>query len=458
MKKSGKLYVVFALLLFVLSACTLANSSEELSGYIGDSNGEPSSSTFAVPSQPDEVFRYTILNSSAITPNKNHQKVDKEFIDSIKDFSSKVAKETLNKSANELISTFGLYSNLLMVMEATTGETKTQLETLLSLGFNYDLSNFAKVLSNLSIEKRSVYDDALLTKTIFKNAFFLGENYSNLLKEDYFHNLRDNFDADIISGNLSSNSAINFLIEYITNNTNGFLNPKYEELETLKDYSFWFLNTDFIMDTWNLGPYSSNNGDNFVFTNINGERLYDLPYFFGKETMIVNEGEDYYSIKINGYCFNFTIMVPKDDVDISNFYTNNINNLIFDNYTCKSYKEVSFFIPCFEVESGGKFKETIASLGANKVYDMYEAEFSFLDSDEEFHLKETLQMSKLKVNKYGFEGASYTVSYGEPTSPQPDDEIEKLIFKADRPFLYKIESNKDNIPIYIGSIVDLNSI
>ena len=439
------------LLSFSIVGCVPNNLNNSFSSSEETSSSEPYS-------EPEEKFKYTVLNSSTILPNQSHQTIDAEFIDSIKSFSSKLAKQTLNNSANDLISTFGLFANMLMVMEATTGETKSQLETLLSLGFDYDLNNFSKILSNLSKKRVNSYDNKTLTETRFKNAFFATDIYSDKIKTEYFNNLKDYFDADIISGNLSSDNAINFLIEYISQNTNGFLTPKYEELKVLKEYPFWFLNTNYILDTWSNGPYFSDQGENFIFTNINGEKIYNKRYFYGTEIMRVNEGEEFYALDLYAFSFKLTIMIPKDGTDFSTFYANNIDNLIFNKYDSRLSKEVSFFIPFFEVESGGKFKETISSLGAKKVYDENEAEFAFLDINQKLHLEETFQVSKLRVDNFGFEGASYTVSYEEPGNPQPDGEIEKLIFKADRPFLYKIESNKDNIPIYIGSIVDLNSI
>lgn len=461
MKKSRKLYVV-ALLLFVLSACTLASSSEELNDPIASSSETSSSIEETSSSEPyserEEEFKYTVLNSSTILPNQSHQTIDAEFIESIRSFSSKLAKRIVNNSTNNLISTFGLFANMLMVMEATTGETKSQLETLLSLGFDYDLSNFSKVLSNLSKKRVNSYDKKTLTKTSFKNAFFASDAYSDKIKTNYLNTLKECFDADIISGNLSSDSAINFLIDYIYESTNGYLKPEFDSLIELMAYPFWFLNTNYILDTWSNGPYFSDQGDNFIFTNMNGEKIYNKRYFYGKEIMRVNEGEEFYAIDLHAFSFKLTIMIPKDGIDFSTFYANNIDNLIFNKYDSRLSKEVSFFIPFFEVKSGGKFKDAISSLGANKVYDENEAEFSFLDIDKGFRLKDTFQVSKLSVDSLGFEGASYTVSYEEPTSPEPNDKIEKLIFKADRPFLYKIESITDRIPIFVGSIADLNYI
>ena len=101
--------------------------------------------------------------------------------------------------------------------------------------------------------------------------------------------------------------------------------------------------------------------------------------------------------------------------------------------------------PEFESSYSDDLKDELSQLGIKSLFDLTNDYKLF---EEKVYVSNLIQMSKLKVNNKGIEGAAVTMSVGEGVNS-----IEKIIeFVINRSFGY-ILSDSYGVPLFIG-IVD----
>lgn len=114
---------------------------------------------------------------------------------------------------------------------------------------------------------------------------------------------------------------------------------------------------------------------------------------------------------------------------------------------------VDIKLPAFETETEVDLIAIMKSLGMERAFDPYLAEFNEMLElpDGSIYLGLLKQKSKIKVNEEGTEAAAVTIGGFLVTSVQPP--AEPVTFHADRPFVYLIQEQSSNAIFFIGTKV-----
>ena len=111
---------------------------------------------------------------------------------------------------------------------------------------------------------------------------------------------------------------------------------------------------------------------------------------------------------------------------------------------------VTVSMPAFESSFEANINDVLQSLGATSMFDVNKANFSLI-SDESLFVGDVLHKAKIRVDEKGSEAAAVTgISVGVRGYPSADEEY----FYVDRPFIYAIYDTKNEMPLFIGRMLD----
>ena len=108
-------------------------------------------------------------------------------------------------------------------------------------------------------------------------------------------------------------------------------------------------------------------------------------------------------------------------------------------------------MPRFKVESQFLLGQTLKSLGIRDAFNAQSADFTGITAvDEEFFIDEVIHKAYVDVNEEGTEAAAAT-GVVMKTLSMP---AERVVFKADHPFIFLIMDNTSKSILFIGRLED----
>ena len=168
--------------------------------------------------------------------------VDKEVFDALRQFtylsSSKLFK---NQSNNINYSPISLYLTLALASTAANNETKDEIYSILNIT-DKDDNYISKQCANLY---RLMYTDNEIGKLKLANSLWLDKNVK--FKDDFIKNATTNFYSSLYNIDFSSNNDLQNMSQWISDNTNGLLNPSFT---TNPEQILSIINTIYFFDEW----------------------------------------------------------------------------------------------------------------------------------------------------------------------------------------------------------------
>ena len=108
---------------------------------------------------------------------------------------------------------------------------------------------------------------------------------------------------------------------------------------------------------------------------------------------------------------------------------------------------VEIFMPKFKQESSYDLSATLAALGMGSAFDAGTADFSGITGNRDMAISGVLHKTFVEVSEEGTEAAAATAVIVMRASLAPQ---ERVIFCADRPFVYMIRDNASGALLFIG--------
>jgi serpin B len=116
--------------------------------------------------------------------------------------------------------------------------------------------------------------------------------------------------------------------------------------------------------------------------------------------------------------------------------------------------EVDLALPKFRIESAHELGETIAALGARTAFVYPDADFSGIDGTRELFLGLVLQKAFVEIDERGTEAAAATAAVLAMGAPAMSRPRERVVVRADRPFLFVIRDRVRDRVVFLGRVVD----
>jgi serpin B len=355
------------------------------------------------------------------------------------------AEESAEENNSFMISPLSLSMALAMTMNGADGETKSvMLEALKLKGFSdEEINSYYKKL------REALLSTDPSTKLSIANSIWTNQNV--VIKDEFVGKNRDYFNSSVESVNFSDRKTAGLINDWASKNTNGLIKKVIES--TSSDDLMYLLNAIYFKGMWVSEFNRSNTHPKpFMLENgatVNVEMMNQTEKFNYKD----NELMQLVELPYGNSAFSMIVMLPKEEkklLDViralnnSDYWAGLKSGLI--------EHEVELFLPKFKTEYSKKLNKVLTDMGMGLAF-TNDAEFSGM-SDIPAKIDFVKQDTYISVDEIGTEAAAVTtvgmVMTSMPSEPQ------KVVFNANRPFIYVIQDNYTGSILFMGIVNNFN--
>ena len=361
----------------------------------------------------------------------------------VTDFAVRLFQASEEGGKNTLISPLSVLCALAMTANGAKGQTLVQTESVLGMTveeLNRYLYSYRKNLPTGEKYKLSLANSVWFTKdTRFT------------VNQDFLQTNADYYGADIYKAPFDDQTCRD-INNWIKAKTDGRI-P--EILDEIPDSAVMYLVNALAFEAEWSKIYKENQVRDGQFTKEDGTKQ-DAEFMYGTEGTYLEDEQATGFIKYyKGGKYAFVALLPNKGVRVSDYIASldgkSLNALLSD----PQHATVNTAIPKFETEFAVEMSEALAEMGMPDAFDAYKADFSGLGTSSagNIFINRVLHKTFISVGEKGTKAGAATVV-------EANDEGAAVILDPkevylDRPFVYLLVDCENNIPFFIGTMMDI---
>ena len=362
----------------------------------------------------------------------------------VTDFAIRLFKASNDKGKNTLISPLSVLCALAMTANGAEEETLAQMEEVLGMTteeLNLYLYSYMKNLPQGDKYKLSL-----------ANSIWFTEDERFTVNQDFLQTNADYYGADIYKAPFDK-QTLKDINNWVKQNTDGMI-P--EILDQIPPEAIMYLVNALAFEAEWSEIYEKHQVKDGEFTKEDGTKQ-EVKFMYGSEgTYFEDEKATGFMKRYKGGKYAFVAMLPNEGVSVSEYIASldgeSLNALLAN----PQYATVRTSIPKFETEYKVDMSDILQSMGMTEAFDMYNADFEGLgtSTDGNIYISRVLHKTFISVGEKGTKAGAVTIvdmkngAAAEPTEP-------KEVY-LDRPFVYMLVDCENNIPFFIGTMMDVN--
>lgn len=281
------------------------------------------------------------------------------------------------------------------------------------------------------------------TKLSIANAIVVNKRYP--LLADYKATVSEFYDAEVTNMDFSDvNGAVKKINKWCSDHTNGLV-PKILDEVRESDLAY-LMNAMYFKSQWKE-KFPKGNTSKEAFTTEGGARI-SVDMMKNNEDFMYQENDDFSAVCLpygNG-AYSMTVILPEKGKTLSEVVQtldgSSWNAFIRSMVRCN----VDIWLPKFETKYHIKLNDILSAMGMPSSFDAGSADFKAM-SDYALCLSFVQQDAIIKVDEEGSEAAVVSSAGMEATSVGPGT---RVVFHADRPFLYLITETSTGAVLFAG--------
>ena len=353
-----------------------------------------------------------------------------------------MSKESKNKDL--LISPLSIELALAMTANGAKGQTKEEMEKLLCGDMtveelNLYLNNYVSLLPT----------DNKYKMHIANSIWFRDEEDRLTVNEAFLEKNKDYYGAQIFKKNFNDSQTVTDINDWVNNNTDGMIDKIVEGISS--DTVMYLINALCFDAEWEK-QYLLSDIVKRDFTNISAET---------KKVDMMHSEESYYIETENAKGFmkhykdkkySFVALLPNEN-DIYGYIDSLTPEYIesaLDNVQIKGGYAV---MPKFSYEYELSMNGVLKSLGMPTAFDGEKADFTDMATSTRgnIFIGDVLHKTFIQVDELGTKAGAVTkVEMTDECAP-----MYEWVITLDRPFVYMIIDNANNMPIFMGTLTDV---
>ena len=360
------------------------------------------------------------------------------------DFAIRLFKASNENGKNTLISPLSLLCALAMTANGAEEETLAQMEEV--LGMTTDELNLYLYSYMKNLPQGDKY------KLSLANSIWFTEDERFTVNQDFLQTNADYYGADIYKAPFDK-QTLKDINNWVKQNTDGMI-P--EILDQIPPEAIMYLVNALAFEAEWSEIYEKHQVKDGEFTKEDGTKQ-DVKFMYGSEgTYFEDEKATGFMKRYKGGKYAFVAMLPNEGVSVSEYIASldgeSLNALLAN----PQYATVRTSIPKFETEYKVEMSDILQSMGMTEAFDMYNADFEGLgtSTDGNIYISRVLHKTFISVGEKGTKaGAATIVEMKDGAAAEPTEPKEVYL---DRPFVYMLVDCENNIPFFIGTMMDAN--
>lgn len=343
-----------------------------------------------------------------------------------------------------LVSPFSVLSAFGMVSNGAKGETLAQIESTLGLSvpeLNAYVGDYARTLP---VEDGCRID--LANSIWIKDAEGFDVNPSFLQANADFYGAgayRAPFDA----------STLDDINSWTSEHTNGMI-PRI--LDNLPDESLMCLVNALAFEATWLDEYEDSDVREAPFTREDGSTKPAQLMYSMEGGFLEDAGATGFIKHYEGGRFAFAALLPHEGTSVADYAASLTGDHLRTLLENKSYDvDVDAAVPKFSGDWGTSLSEALASLDMPNAFDD-RADFSGIAGEPgDLFIGDVIHKTHVEVDEHGTKAAAATALMMVGQAASAPEEREVKVVHLDRPFIYAIIDCETNIPLFLGTVMDV---
>ena len=378
------------------------------------------------------------------TVKKDGREADDDFTKAYTDFALELFGKTANASDNVLVSPLSIYIALAMTANGADGETRAQMEEVFGMDMerlNAYMLSYANSLSSTDTGKFNI-----------ANSIWFRNDGSLKVNDEFLQTNADFYKADAFAAAFD-NKTVSDINSWVKVKTDGMIEGIIDRLD--EDAMMCLINTVLFDAKWKE-PYYSLDVNKKVFQNAEG-KFKAVDFMFSEENIYLECDDAVGVIKpYKNEQYSFVALLPDEDVNINDFVKTLTGGKWLDLIEKQEKTLVDMIIPKFKYDYSTNMKDVLVSMGMNDAFTGDVADFSGIGYSENgpLYIGDVIHKTYISVDELGTKAGAATavIVYGQGGRLEEPKEV-----ILNRPFVYAIMDNNTNLPIFIGTVMDIDS-
>ena len=362
----------------------------------------------------------------------------------VTDFAVRLFRASEKRGENTLISPLSVLCALAMTANGAEGETLEQMEAVLGMtaeDLNQYLYSYMKNLPQGGKDKLNL-----------ANSIWFTEDERFAVNQDFLQVNADYYGADIYQVPFDGQTCKD-INNWVKQKTDGMI-P--EILDQIPPEAVMYLVNALAFEAEWAEVYKEHQVREGKFTKEDGTKQ-DTEFMYSSEGVYLEDEKASGFIKYyQGGRYAFAAMLPNEGVSVSDYIATldggSLNALLAD----PRYTAVQTAIPKFEMEYSVEMSDILKGMDMPKAFDADCAEFGGLGATEDGNIciSRVLHKTFISVGEKGTKAGAATVveMLNEGAMAADPQEVKRVYL--DRPFVYMLIDCENNIPFFIGTMMD----
>lgn len=360
----------------------------------------------------------------------------------IADFALRLLQATDGNGENALLSPLSVLCALSMTANGAKGETREQMEEVLGMSveeLNLYLYSYLSALPQGEDYKLSV-----------ANSIWFTDDERFTVNKDFLQTNADYYGAGAYKAPFDR-STLNDINNWVKENTDGMIPKVLEELSA--NAVMYLVNALAFEAEWQ-DVYEKHQVRDGEFTKEDGSKQ-EVELMYSSEGKYLEDEKAKGFIKYyKGGKYAFAALLPNEGVSVEEYIDSLDGEALAAMLANAKGAAVDAAIPKFETEYGTEMSQVLKSMGMPLAFDMDNADFSGLGSSSAGNIciSRVIHKTYIEVGEKGTKAGAATVVEMKDGSATIG-EIKRVYL--DRPFVYMLIDRENNIPFFIGTMMDV---
>ena len=371
----------------------------------------------------------------------------KDFKTNQMNLAVKLLQKQTEQDANQnvLISPLSISTALALTANGADGETLNQMQ-------NFFGEEIASLNTDLKEYTENLYSDEK-SRCISANAVWINQNGKITVKDDFLKTADEVYQAGVFEEVFTSatKDSVNGWVSEHTDNMIENIIDKVDENDVM-----YLINALTFDAQWSK-TYDDYQIEDDTFTAFDGSKR-TVSMMSSKEDIYLDDGKATGFQKAYAGGYYFVALLPNEDTDIQSYVNSLDAEALVKLLNEPQFEPVITGTPAFESDYSTSLKDTLESLGMTDAFSRQNADFSAMaettNPEDNLFISDVLHKTYISVDKNGTKAAAATAVTmavaGAAIQKEPPKEV-----ILNRPFVYMIVDSNENLPLFIGTVMDI---